>query len=96
MLPKLPRRWGVFGVGLLLLACVGPLHAEIPKNVILLIGDGMGFEHVEAASFFHGSSLSFEQFTHQGKIRTYTADSSAIGVSGFSGHRYGDGYRSQS
>ncbi len=44
-------------------------------NVILVIGDGMGFAHVEAASrFFTGEddSLSFQQFPVQNQMTTHS------------------------
>jgi len=50
-----------------------------PKNIILLIGDGMGPEHVKAAGMYqHGSSgtLYFEAFPYKGQVTTYSADSS--------------------
>lgn len=52
---------------------------QAPKNVILLIGDGMGSEQVKAAGMYaHGTpgKLSFEQFPHQGEVTTYSANSS--------------------
>jgi alkaline phosphatase len=49
-----------------------------PKNVIFFIADGMGFEHVEAASLFLGRDLCFESFTSQGQVRTYPADVTVI------------------
>jgi alkaline phosphatase len=45
-----------------------------PKNVIFFIADGMGFEHVEAASLYLGRDLCFESFDCQGQVRTYPAD----------------------
>ena len=65
---------------LLLLWAVGatPVFAAPPKNVILFIGDGMGFGQVEAAGIYaHGlaGTLSFEQFGHTGQMTTYAADS---------------------
>ncbi|MEE8451472.1 MAG: alkaline phosphatase, partial [Thermoguttaceae bacterium] len=47
-----------------------------PKNVILMIGDGMGSEQVEAGNFASGGNLSFENFPYQGEITTYSANSS--------------------
>jgi len=50
-----------------------------PKNVILLIGDGMGFEQVKAAGMYaYGSvgTLSFESLPYQAQCTTYSADSS--------------------
>ena len=54
-------------------ACFG----ELPRNVILFIGDGMGFEQVKAAGLYlHGETgtLSFESFPHAGAARTAAAD----------------------
>ena len=51
-------------------------HAEV-KNVILMIGDGMGFEHVKAASFYaYGKEkkLSFEKY-YRGEVTTHSANS---------------------
>jgi alkaline phosphatase len=50
-----------------------------PRNVILFIGDGMGFEHVKAAGMYANGvdgSLSFEVFPYQGEMTTFSADSS--------------------
>lgn len=49
-----------------------------PKNVIILIGDGMGFEHVRAAGIYKNGSpgtLMMESFPHQGQVTTYSASS---------------------
>lgn len=48
--------------------------AAQPKNVIFFIGDGMGFEHVEAARFYNGGNLSFENLPNQGQVTTYSAN----------------------
>ena len=48
-----------------------------PRNIILLIGDGMGFAQVAAAgSYLTGSagSLSFEQLPYHGEVKTLDAD----------------------
>jgi hypothetical protein len=37
---------------LLLLLLKGPAAGALPKNVIILIGDGMGFEQVKAAGMY--------------------------------------------
>ena len=47
-----------------------------PKNVILLIGDGMGFEQVTAANCYNGGALSFESLPYQGEVTTFSASSS--------------------
>lgn len=82
MLPQLPFgvriQWMILVGGLLLTCCVAS-RADIPKNVILMIGDGMGFEHVEAAHYYHAGLLSFEEFAYQGQVTTHTANSSSVG-----------------
>lgn len=50
----------------------------MPKNVVLLIGDGMGFEQAKAAGMYaHGApgTLPFEAFPHQAEMTTHSADS---------------------
>lgn len=50
---------------------------KAPKNVILMIGDGMGYGHVEAAGIYaNGKSgtLSFEQLPYKGQMSTFSAD----------------------
>ncbi|HXW60707.1 MAG TPA: alkaline phosphatase, partial [Myxococcota bacterium] len=45
--------------------------AAVPKNIILLIADGMGFEYVKAARIFNGQKpLSFENFPCQTRVNT--------------------------
>ena len=49
-----------------------------PKNVVLLIGDGMGFEQAKAAGMYaHGApgTLPFEAFPHRAEMTTHSADS---------------------
>ncbi len=61
------------------------LAAAPPKNVIILIGDGMGCEQVNAAGMYmygydYGLSpahlLSFQRLPYQGELTTYSASSS--------------------
>lgn len=56
---------------IVLFASVGLLAK--PKNVIFMIGDGMGFEHVKAASIYRYGKpgrLFFESFSAKGKVST--------------------------
>ena len=49
-----------------------------PRNVIFLIGDGMGFEQVKAAGIYLegiGETLSFKSLSYQAEMTTYSADS---------------------
>ena len=51
---------------------------SVLKNVVLLIGDGMGFEQVKAAGMYaHGApgTLPFEAFPHRAEMTTHSADS---------------------
>ncbi len=45
-------------------------------NVIVMIGDGMGPEQVEAARYYSGGQLSFEILPYQAEMTTYSASSS--------------------
>ncbi|MHC4638075.1 MAG: alkaline phosphatase [Planctomycetota bacterium] len=69
----------VFFVSIVILLTLAlPVFAAAPANVILFIGDGMGFEQVEAASIYASGqpgTLSFESFPCKSAITTYSADS---------------------
>ena len=41
-----------------------------PRNIILVIGDGMGFEQVRAGNLYAGQALSFEKFSFSSSIAT--------------------------
>ncbi len=74
--PSLPRtvRWLVV---LLSFSCA-PVVWAMPTNVILFIGDGMGYGQVAAAGLYaHGASgtLSFESFGCQAQVVTSSANS---------------------
>jgi len=60
-------------------------ETKTPKNVIIMIGDGMGFEHVAMAHKKKGSDLTMETFPGQGTSSTdnvhgSTTDSAAGGT----------------
>lgn len=48
--------------------------AKGPKNVIFMIGDGMGLGTIYAAMTSNGGSLNIERCTHAGFSKTYSAD----------------------
>ncbi len=66
-----------------------------PKNVILCIGDGMGFEQVKAASIYatgKEGTLCFESFPYKTSMTTHSAnaavtDSAASGTAIATGHK---------
>lgn len=67
--------------------CFGILNAatKAPKNIILLIGDGMGLAQVYAGMVANGNKLELERCTHSGFSKTYsssnfTTDSGAGGT----------------
>ena len=54
-----------------------PVQSGTANNVILFIGDGMGFEQVKAAGMVasgESGTLSFESFPHNGSISTNDAE----------------------
>ena len=46
-----------------------------PKNIIYMIGDGMGLNQVYAAMTANGGTLNIERCTHTGIAKTYSANS---------------------
>lgn len=58
-----------------------------PKNVILMIGDGMGLTQISAALYSNGNKLNLEQFTYTGLHKSYAANDlitdSAAGATAF-------------
>lgn len=67
---------------------VQPTHKKRPKNIILMIGDGMGLAHVYAAMTANGGHLFLENFKYIGFSKTYSSDNyitdSAAGATAFS------------
>lgn len=59
-----------------------------PKNIILMIGDGMGLSQITAGMYANGNKLNLEQFKHIGFHKTHSADTiitdSAAGATAFS------------
>ena len=71
----------------------GPATAT---NIILLIGDGMGFEQMRAGSYYIGTNLVFESWARQGEVTTRSAnspitDSAASGTAMATGHKVNNG-----
>lgn len=70
---------------------------EQPKNVILLIGDGMGVEQVRSLQYTSGQPAVMTQFPHQGWSMTYSlsdsiTDSAAGGSALSTGKKTVNGY----
>lgn len=71
----------------------------LPKNIIICIGDGMGFEAVKAAGYYASGktgTLSFEKFPYHAEIQTYAAntpmtDSAAAATAIATGHKVNNG-----
>lgn len=63
------------------------LTTNKPKNIILLIGDGMGLGQISAAMYQNNGSLYMENAKHIGLIKTHSASSiitdSAAGATAF-------------
>jgi len=83
----------------LCLLVVGAAWAEAPKNVILFIGDGMGFEQVKAASLYAAGkegTLAFEPYG-KGEVMTRSVaagrptDSAAAATALATGHKTANG-----
>lgn len=84
----------VCGALLLLSASCG--FASPVRNVIVCIGDGMGYGHVQAARCYYGTNLFFETLPHRGEITTSSAggrvtDSAAAATALATGIKVNDG-----
>jgi len=69
---------------------------ETVSNIVLLIGDGMGFEQIRAGACFKGANLCFEAWPNRGEVRTHSAnaaitDSAASGTAMATGHKADNG-----
>ncbi len=67
-----------------------PTGAKRPKNIILMIGDGMGLTQLSAGMYMNGNKLAVEQFPVVGLHKSYPDDQgdlitdSAAGATAFS------------
>jgi alkaline phosphatase len=62
-----------------LLFIIGSATAATPRNVVFMVGDGMGLNHASAAGMYLNGTpgtLAFQSLPHQALVRTYSADSS--------------------
>lgn len=71
-------------------------HGRKVKNIIFMIGDGMGLEQISAAWVCNGGKLNLDNFTNVGIQRTYSAnklvtDSAAAGTALATGHKTNNG-----
>ncbi len=67
-----------------------------PKNIIYLIGDGMGVGHITAAATVHGAPLAMEQCSIAGLAKTsaanaFVTDSAAAGTALATGYKTNNG-----
>jgi len=71
----------------LLLIPIVAYAQQVPKNVIFLIGDGMGVSQITAALYTNNNSLALERIKHIGLIKTHSFDNlitdSAAGATAF-------------
>ncbi len=64
-------------------------NGKKPKNIILMIGDGMGLSQITAGMYMNGNKLNLEQFPYVGLHKSYPKDKdlitdSAAGATAFS------------
>lgn len=61
---------------------------QAPKNIIIMIGDGMGLTQTTAAMYVNGNKIAFERFPVVGLHKSYSSDNlvtdSAAGATAFS------------
>jgi len=86
-------------IGCVLILLAGSAWGQSPKNVIFMIGDGMGPEHVEAGRMYlndNTAPLSFESLPYHAQVTTYSAsssvtDSAAAATAMATGHKVNNG-----
>lgn len=87
------KKYIFFAFSLLLFSCAEKKTPDAakttkPKNIILLIGDGMGLAQVYAGMVANGDALNIERFKHIGFHKSYSSDNiitdSAAGATAFS------------
>ena len=61
-------------ISLLLILSIFGFAQKAPKNVIFMIGDGMGIAQVYSAMVANGNKLALEQCTYSGFSKTYSND----------------------
>lgn len=80
------KSWLLAGIALLVLAA--GTKAQTPKNIILLIGDGMGLSQITAGMYAQNNHISLEKCTTTGLIKTHSSShritDSAAGATAFS------------
>lgn len=65
-----------FLAGIVIFFSATQVHAE-PRNIVFLIGDGMGFEEVRAARLYSvgvSGTLFFETFPYKSQVTTFSAN----------------------
>lgn len=70
------------------LGAKGQITQKAPKNIIVMIGDGMGLTQATAAMYMNGNKIAFERFPIVGLHKSYSSDNlvtdSAAGATAFS------------
>jgi alkaline phosphatase len=59
-----------------------PGFSQTPKNIILLIGDGMGFNHIEACNNFYAQDQIYQKWDSY-RVSTYSKEGFYNGDSAF-------------
>jgi len=75
---EMVRAKSLITLSLLILLAVVSGCATSPSNIILCIGDGMGFKHVRAAAIYANGkegTFCFESFPYKTTMTTHSADS---------------------
>ena len=81
------KRLFVSTVVILLAISSSSFGQKRPKNIILMIGDGMGLSQITAGMYANGNHLNLESFRYIGLIKTHSQDNlitdSAAGATAF-------------
>lgn len=70
------RRLGtLFGLVMMVLLVMGGSVSAQVDNVILMIGDGMGFDHMSVARYCKGQQMHMDKLPYTGYMTTHSSDS---------------------
>ncbi|MHB9073185.1 MAG: alkaline phosphatase [Desulfobaccales bacterium] len=77
------KTWLSVLAGLSLILWTGLASAEMPKNVILMISDGQGYNTVKATDYYTGTKAVYESFPVQYGVSTFSAGTPATPAWGY-------------
>lgn len=92
---KMKRNLLLLLIAFVIASCTTEIEVKPPKNIILMIGDGMGTSQVYSAYIANKGFLNLERCKYVGFVKTYSADN-LITDSGAGGTAIATGFKTNS